>query len=101
LALDSSTRNELDNSSYHEHSIIVYEDLAAFQEIYCRYTKEALENNNEIVVIASTYEMPQTVRQMISDYGVDVEKHEAERCLHILDSVVAYSASDIYGMIKL
>jgi hypothetical protein len=101
LALDSSTRNELDNSSYHEHSIIVYEDLDAFREIYCRYTKEALENNNEIVVIASTYDTPQTVRQLISDYGVDVGKHEADGCLHIVDSVAAYSDSDIYGMIKL
>ncbi|HEX2558094.1 MAG TPA: MEDS domain-containing protein [Nitrososphaera sp.] len=101
MALDSSTRNELDNSSYHEHSIIVYEDLDAFREIYCRYAKEALDNSNEVVVIATTYETPLAVRQLISDYGVDVERHEADGCLHIVDSVVAYSDSDVYGMIKL
>jgi DcmR-like sensory protein len=81
--------------------MIVYDDLDAFQEIYCKYAKEALENQNEIVVIATTYETPQAVRQLISDYGVAVEKHESNGCLHIVDSVAAYQSSDIYGMMKL
>jgi hypothetical protein len=101
MALDPSTRNELDGSVYHGHDMIVYEDLDAFREIYSRYTKKALEDNNEIVVIATAYETPRAVTQLLSDYGVDIQKHEAEGSLYIVDSVVAYNSSDIYGMLKL
>src|SRR5690242_1351895 len=101
MALDSHTRNMLDNSSYHEHSMIIYEDLDTFREVYCKYTKEALDENNEFVVIATTYETPESVGQLLINYGLDADKHEADGSLHILDSVAAYQSADIYGMMKL
>ena len=101
MALDVNTRHQLDNTCYHEHSIIVYADLNALREIYCRYSKEALEKNNEIVLIATTYETPQTVRDMLSDYSIDVPKHELDGSLVIIDSVRGYQSTDVYGVLKL
>ena len=70
--------------------MIVYDDLYTFREIYCKYSKEALENNNEMVLIATTYEAPQNIRDMLIDYEVDVQYHSSNGSLVIMDAVQGY-----------
>ncbi len=42
--------------------MIIYEDLYTLREIYTKFSKKALEKNNEIMLIVTTYETPDTVR---------------------------------------
>jgi hypothetical protein len=57
---------------------------------------------NEIVLIASQYETPDTVRSNLSDYGVDVDRYEKDGSLIIIDSVKGYqSDKDHSGVINL
>ena len=81
--------------------MIIYEDLYTFREIYCNYSKEALKENNEIVLIATTYETPHNIRDMLADYELNVQYHESNGSLVIIDSVQGYQTGDIYGLLKL
>jgi hypothetical protein len=91
----------LQDSCYHEHNIIIYDDLYIFREIYCKYSKEALENDNEIVIIATTYEAPQNIRDMLVDYELDVQYHVSNGYLVIMDSVQGHLTGDSYGLFRL
>jgi hypothetical protein len=75
MTLDINSNNELENSCYSEHNILIYDDLYRLREIYCRSAKIALEKNNEIMPIVSTYETPKTVREMLTEYEIDVKKY--------------------------
>jgi len=101
MALDPNSRQQLGEIKSHEHNMIIYEDLEALREIYCGYSKDALEKNNEIVLIATAYETPRTVRSLLRDYGVNVSKYEKEHSLAIIDSMAGYQLADVYGVFKL
>ena len=58
----------------------------------------ALEKNNEIMLIVTTYETPRTVRDMLSEYDINVQKHESNGSL---DSVQGYQAASFYGVLRL
>lgn len=81
--------------------MIIYEDLYTFREIYCKYSKEALEKNNEIVLIATTYEAPHNIRDMLHDYDLNVQYHESNGSLVIIDSVQGYQMGDTYALLRL
>ena len=81
--------------------MIIYDDLYTFREIYCKYSKEALENDNEIVLIATTYDAPQNIRDMLADYELDVQYHVSNGYLVIADSVQGYLTGDTYGLFRL
>src|SRR5215212_3115238 len=101
MTLDSKTEHQLQNSCYNEHNLLIYEDFYTLREIYCRFAKKALEKNNEIMLIVTTYETPHTVRDMISEYDIDVQKHESNGSLVIIDSVQGYQVANFYGVLRL
>ncbi len=68
MTLDLTSNHQLENSCYGEHNIIIYDDHYTLREVYCRSAKKALEKNNEIMLIVTTYETPNTVRQMLGEY---------------------------------
>jgi len=101
MTLDTNTEKQLQNSCYNEHNMIIYEDIYTLREIYCKFSKRALENNNEIMLIVTTYETPDTVRNMLSEYEIDVQRHESDGSLVIIDSVQGYQMADFYGVLRL
>ncbi len=101
MTLDIRTEHQLQNSCYNEHNLLIYEDLYTLREIYCRFAKKALEKNNEIMLIVTTYETPHTVRDMISEYDINVQKHESDGSLLIIDSVQGYQVANFYGVLRL
>jgi hypothetical protein len=101
MTLDMNTQKQLQDSCYKEHNMIIYEDNYTLREIYCKLAKRALENNNEIMLILTTYETPNTVRDMLSEYEIDVRKHESDGSLVIIDSVQGYQMTDYYGVLRL
>lgn len=95
LPSDKGIKREIGQSGFHEHNMLVYPDLGAFQEIYCEYAKKHLESPyNEIVLIVTHYQVIGKVRRNLSTAGIDVDKYEKkEGSLVILDSVQAYHAN--------
>jgi DcmR-like sensory protein len=81
--------------------MIIYEDLYKLREIYARFSKKALEQNNEIMLIVTAYETPDTVRNMLSEYEINVQKYESNGSLVIIDSVKGYQRADFYGVLRL
>lgn len=69
-----------------DHIILIYSDLYSFRDIYSRYCKTALENN-EIVLLLTYYETIDNVRQILKEIGVDTEKYEKEKALMIVQDI--------------
>ncbi len=101
MTLDMNTEKQLQNSCYNEHNMIIYEDIYALREIYSKFSKKALDNDNEIMLIVTTYETPSAVRDMLSEYEIDVKKHESDGSLVIINSVQGYQMADFYGVLRL
>ena len=93
---------QLRQAEYGAHYIIVYYDMKTLRQIYLRYIKTQLEDNNELVLILPYYETTETVRSVLSGENnsgnggsmIDVRKYEKEGSLMIIDSADAYFSSD-------
>lgn len=88
----SEAAQELHQSKFGAHFLVIYQDLLTFREMYSYYVKVAL-NNNEIVLILPFYETTDSVKRILSEGSacIDVKKHEKEQSLLIMDSLKAYS----------
>ena len=69
-----------------EHSILIYQELDSFREVYSKYVKKMLDANN-IVLVLPHYENVECVKQVLSEIEIDVRKHQSEGSLVIMDSV--------------
>ena len=74
--------------------MLVYPDLHTFRRIYGQFTRAQLDNNG-VVLLIPYYETTDSVRQVLSQLGIDVRKCEQNHSLVIVDSVKAYFHSDI------
>jgi hypothetical protein len=82
------------------HTLLVYNDLKAFREIYSQYSR-ALLPQNEIVVIGAQYETINSVKNTLRLAGVrDAERHLNEGTLFIVDAQQGYQNVDSRGMWK-
>jgi hypothetical protein len=84
----------LNIAEYGDHNMLVYPDLHTFRRIYGQFTKAQLDDNG-VVLLIPYYETTDSVRQVLSQLGIDVRKCEQNRSLAIVDSVKAYFHSDI------
>ena len=86
------TSQELHESEFGAHFLVVYPDLVTFRETYSQYVKEAMKDN-EIVIILPFYETVNDVRRIMSEdgLGISVRRYEKEQSLLIMDSLKAYS----------
>ena len=86
---------QLRKSESGAHFLIIYPELQTLREMYSHYTKSALFEGNEIVVILPFYETADTVRRILSENGanIDVRKHEKEQSLLVMDSLRGYFGS--------
>ena len=83
---------QINQSEYGAHYMIIYPNLATLREIYPNYIHKQIEDNNEIVLINPFYETVDSVRQVLSqcDHGLNVSKYEKEESLIIIDSLYEY-----------
>jgi hypothetical protein len=86
---------ELRKSEIGSHFLVEYPDLATLRELYSYYTKSALNDGNETVVILPFYETADTVRRVMSEDPacIDAKKYEKEQRLLIMDSLKGYFGS--------
>lgn len=81
------------------HTLLVYNDMKAFREVYTQYPR-ALLPQNEIIVIGTQYETINNVKNNLRLAGVDVERHMNEGTLFILDAQHGYHGADTHGLWK-
>ena len=65
------TSQELHESEFGAHFLVVYPDLVTFRETYSQYVKEAMKDN-EIVIILPFYETVNDVRRIMSEDGLGI-----------------------------
>jgi hypothetical protein len=82
----------------HDHNILVYPDLTTYRKIYSESAKHALDNN-EIVLLVTTYDSFDRIKDSLTQVGISVNNETKERNLIILDAVKAYQI-DMYGAAK-
>src|SRR5918999_1748369 len=81
------------------HTLLVYNDLEAFREIYTQYSRSVLPQN-EIVVIGTQYESINDVKNNLRLSDMDVERYLNEGTLFIVDAQHGYQDADIRGTWK-
>jgi DcmR-like sensory protein len=81
-------------SNFREHNMLVYPHLDVLRDIYSRYCKSQLETGKEIIVHLPTYENIPSVRRVLTNTGLDVDRFENDESLIILDSVKGYFDSN-------
>ena len=105
----NETLDAIKESETGTHGLLVYPDITTLRAIYSRFTKQQLEDKNEIVLILPYYETTDMVRLVLSGSnvygddiannpvgysGIDVRKYEKEGSLVIVDSLKGYFGSD-------
>ena len=117
LAIDpiNDIVEQLHQSEFSAHHILIYSDIETLRKVYSSYTKRQLKDNNEIVVILPYYETTNKVREILSDgFGniakgdgkgknnnnnnnnernIDITEYEQEGSLIIKDSLEVYFGS--------
>src|SRR5919201_7088145 len=113
LAIDpiNDIVEQLHQSEFSAHHILIYSDIETLRKVYSSYTKRRLKDNNEIVVILPYYETTGKVREILSDgftniakgdgkgknnnnnnneRNIDISEYEKEGSLIIKDSLEVY-----------
>jgi hypothetical protein len=77
---------QLAQVQFGEHNILVYEDTAAFRQIYSNYARKRLDSN-EIVLLLPYFESVDSVKFYLQEAGIDVDQCSRDGSLAIVDSV--------------
>ena len=82
------------------HNLLIYDDLNTFREIYSRYSRTLLPEN-EIILIATQYDAIDDVKKVLRLADVDVNRYLNQGTLFIIDAQQGYQNVDIRGTWKL
>ncbi len=92
---------ELLISDYGEHNMLVYPNRRSFRQLYSKYCRNVLlENNsnsseNEMTLIISYYDTVSNIKNVLKRVGVDLYGELRKWPMAIMDSVDAYSCSNL------
>ena len=82
--------DQITQSDYGAHYILIYPDLFTLRELYSKYIPKQIEENNGMILLNPFYETTNSARQILSRKGLDVSKCEKENTLVIIDSLKEY-----------
>jgi len=82
----------------HDHNMLVYHDLSTYRKIYSESAKQALDNN-EVVLLVTTYDSFDRIKDSLTQEGISVNNEVKNGNLVILDAVKAYQI-DTHGALK-
>jgi hypothetical protein len=94
----SSLVQVISQSDFHDHNMLIYPDLATYRKIYSESAKQALDNN-EIVLLITTYDSFDRINDCLTQVGISINKETKEGNLVIMDAFKAYQI-DTYGALK-
>jgi hypothetical protein len=90
LADITTILENINQSSYDEHNLLVYFSHEEFEEFFVESCKDALINKNEIFLLVAYYQDLAYVRKKLRLAGIDITKYENNGTLVIMDSEIAY-----------
>jgi hypothetical protein len=67
----SSLVQEIRHSNLHDHNMLIYPDLTTYREIYSKSAKQALDNN-ETVLLITTYDSFDKIKESMMQVGISV-----------------------------
>src|SRR5919198_2358591 len=86
----NSMKQEIVQSRYGDHNLIVCSELTSLEYIYLNYGKISLESLNEIVLIIPHYHSVADVLNRLTSDGIEVDKCQKEGSIVIVESKKAY-----------
>ena len=92
---------ELLVSGYGEHNMLVYPNRRSFRQLYSKYCRNVLlENNsnsseNEMILIISYYDTVSNIKNVLKRTGMHLDGELRKRPIIVMDSVTAYSCSNL------
>lgn len=92
---------ELLVSDYGEHNMLVYPNRRSFRQLYSKYCRNVLLENNsnssetEMILIISYYDTVSNIKNVLKRMGVDLDGKLRKWPMVIMDSVAAYSCSNL------
>ena len=95
---------ELLVSDYGEHNMLVYPNRRSFRQLYSKYCRNVLlENNsnsseNEMILIISYYDTVSNIKNVLKRMGMHFDGELKKRPIILMDSVTAYSCSNLDQM---
>jgi hypothetical protein len=102
LTADSNAMvEELLVSNYGEHNMLVYPNRRTFRQLYSKYCRNVLLDNNsnssekEMILIISYYDTVSNIRNVLKRIGIDLDGDLRKGPIVIVDSVTAYSCSNL------
>jgi hypothetical protein len=94
----SSLVQDVRHSNFHDHNMLIYPDLPTYRKIYSESAKQALDNN-EVVLLVTTYDSFDRIKDSMMQVGITINNEIKNGNLAILDAVKAYQI-DIHGALK-
>jgi hypothetical protein len=76
-----------------EHTIVVLPDIYALRGAYAEFSKKRLEANEAIMIIAY-YDTVDGVKHFLWELEVDVEKHDSDGSLVVIDGLKEFYQSE-------
>jgi MEDS: MEthanogen/methylotroph, DcmR Sensory domain len=81
---------EITQTKYGDHNLILYSDLATLEYTYLNYIKRSLESLNEIILVPPHYLCVADVINSITNTSIDIDKYKKEGSLVVVQSKKAY-----------
>ncbi|MFL6470247.1 MAG: hypothetical protein ACJ71H_05280 [Nitrososphaeraceae archaeon] len=81
---------EITQTKYGDHNLILYSDLATLEYAYLNYIKRSLESLNEIILILPHYHCVADVINSITNTSIDIDKYKKEGSIVVVQSKKAY-----------
>ncbi|MFL6424258.1 MAG: MEDS domain-containing protein [Nitrososphaeraceae archaeon] len=81
---------EITQTKYGDHNLILYSDLATLEYAYLNYIKRSLESLNEIILILPHYHCVADVINSITNTSIDIDNYKKEGSLVVVQSKKAY-----------
>jgi MEDS: MEthanogen/methylotroph, DcmR Sensory domain len=81
---------EITQTKYGDHNLILYSDLATLEYTYLNYIKRSLESLNEIILVLPHYHCVADVINSITNTSIDIDKYKKEGSLVVVQSKKAY-----------
>jgi DcmR-like sensory protein len=81
---------EITQTKYGDHNLILYSDLATLEYTYLNYIKRSLESLNEIILVLPHYLCVADVINSITNTSIDIDKYKKEGSLVVVQSKKAY-----------
>lgn len=76
----------LSETKYGEHILVMYDDIATMQELYCIAAMNRLPINKEAILLLPYLETPGKVRQTLENKGLRVNEYQKDGSLAIIDA---------------